>query len=159
GFALGTRQERIFIAGSGVNGAGALVNTGADQINATRFVTLTGDATVGGTGRLDVRGSSSSKNPPDGLLDLAGYTLTKAGANKLAIVSTLVTDGNIVVNQGTLSIETTSVVQGSGTITLNAGTTLQLWDNTIGNVTRNMAFNGITVDNQNRTSEIIDSNI
>jgi len=159
GFALGTSQERIFIAGIGVNGGGALVNTGADQINAARFVTLTGDAAVGGTGRLDVRGSSSSKNPPDGLLDLAGYTLTKTGANKLAIVSTLVTNGNIVVNQGTLSIETTSVVQGNGTITLNAGATLQLWDNTAGNVTRNMVFNGITVDNQNRASEIVDSNI
>jgi autotransporter-associated beta strand protein len=159
GFALGTRQERVFIAGAGVNGGGALVNTGADQINATRFVTLAADASVGGTGRLDVRGSSSSKNPPDGLLDLAGYALTKTGANKLAIVSTLVTNGNIVVNQGTLSIETTSLVQGSGTITLNAGTTLQLWDNPAGNVTRNMVFNGITVDNQNRTSEIIDSNI
>lgn len=160
GFALGTRQERVFIAGAGVNGGGALINAGADQINATRFVTLTADAAVGGTGRLDVRGSSSTKNPPDGLLDLAGHTLTKTGANKFAIVSTHVTDGNIVVSQGTLSIETSSIVQGSGTITFNPGTTLQFYDNTTtGNVTRNMVFNGMTVDNQNRTSEIIDSNI
>ncbi len=70
------------------------------------------------------------------------------------------TDGNITVNQGTLSIETTSTVQGNGTITMGAGTTLQFYDNTTqGNVTRNMVFNGITVDNQNRASEIIDSNV
>jgi autotransporter-associated beta strand protein len=160
GFALGTQQERILIAGAGVGGNGALINTGADQINATRFVTLTADATIGGTGRIDVRGSTSTANPPNGSLDVAGFTLTKTGANKFAIVSTLVTDGNIVVNQGTLSIETTSKVQGNGTITLNAGTTLQFYDNvTPGNVTRNMVFNGITVDNQNRAVEVIDSNI
>ncbi len=160
GFALGTQQERIAIAGGGVGAGGALVNNGADQTNATRFVSLIADATLGGTGRLDVRGSSSTKNPPDGILNLSGYTLTKTGNNKLALVATLVTDGNIVVNQGTLSIETTTQVQGNGTITLNAGTTLQFYDNTTaGNITRNMMFNGITLDNQNRAAEIADSNI
>ncbi len=77
GFALGSQQEALFIAGSGATGAGALVNTGADQTNATRFVTLQGNATIGGTGRLDVRGSSSTSNPPTGLLDLNGFTLSE----------------------------------------------------------------------------------
>ncbi len=160
GFALGTQQERIAIAGAGVGGLGALVNNGADQTNGTRFVSLIADATIGGTGRLDVRGSSSTSNPPTGILNLSGYTLTKVGANKLAIVATRVTDGNIIVNQGTLSIETTSIVQGNGTITMNAGTTLQFYDNTTtGNITRDMVFSGITVDNQNRAAEIVDSDI
>jgi autotransporter-associated beta strand protein len=159
GQALGTQQERISISGSGVAGNGALVNSGADQTNATRFISLENNATIGGTGRIDVRGSSSTSNPPTGLLNLSGYTLTKTGTNKFALVATRVTDGNIVVNQGTLSLETTTLVQGTGTITLNAGTTLSFYDNAAGSVTRNVVLNGATVDNQSRATEIVDSNI
>ena len=47
--------EPISIEGAGADGAGALVNYGGGQNNALRIVTMTGDATVGGTGRFDIR--------------------------------------------------------------------------------------------------------
>src|SRR5439155_11467495 len=48
--------KQFFIAGTGVGGNGAIVNNGATaQQNAFQKVTLTADATVGGTGRFDIR--------------------------------------------------------------------------------------------------------
>jgi autotransporter-associated beta strand protein len=62
-----------------------------------------------------------------------------------------VTDGNIVVNQGTFSIETTSSVLANGSdstsITYNAGTNAQFFSNTAATstVTRRMVINGAGV--------------
>ena len=55
GFNLST--EPISVQGTGVSGAGAIVNTGAQQTSALTSVTLTGDTTLGGTGRWDICGS------------------------------------------------------------------------------------------------------
>src|SRR6185369_12148992 len=69
---FGTKQ--FFIAGSGVGGTGAITNSGANSdTTAFLYVTLTGDATLGGTGRYDIRGSTSTTS-----LSTGGhpYTLT-----------------------------------------------------------------------------------
>ena len=50
--------EAISVQGNGVGlpGIGAIVNNStAQQQNALRFLTLTGDATIGGTARWDIR--------------------------------------------------------------------------------------------------------
>ncbi len=146
--ALNFGAKQFNIAGTGVGGAGAIVNSASvSQANAFQNIALTADATIGGIGRIDVRNGSAT-------LDLAGYTLTKTGTNQLSVVGGTITDGNIVVNQGEFAIQTsTNAVAGSGTITLNSGTTLGLWGNT-GTVTRALILNGATIFNESGSSTI-----
>lgn len=139
--------ERISIAGTGVGNIGALVNTGATGLtaNALQNVSLAANATIGGTQRFDMRGGSGS-------LDLAGFTLTKIGANQISLVglSGGVTSGNIIVNAGTLSLETSTVVAAAGTstITVNSGGTLGFYQTTAANITRPIILNtGGTISN------------
>ena len=132
-------SKQFVIAGTGVGGTGAITHSGtAAQINAFQLVRLSANATVGGTGRFDIRGVGSN-------LDLGGFTLTKNGSNQFSVVGTLVSDGNIVVNEGVFAIETVSSIEDSTTtdttITYNAGTTAQFF-NLTGPITRPMIFNG-----------------
>ena len=105
---------QVFVRGAGPNTNGTILNTGADQINALQRVTLTGPATFGGAARWDLRGG-----PP--FLDLAGYTLTKTGTSYTALVGGSMSDGDINIAQGTISIEAGAVVTaGTGRITVQA---------------------------------------
>ncbi|WP_367871808.1 beta strand repeat-containing protein [Luteolibacter sp. Populi] len=115
--------EIVRISGSGVGGAGALVNNGAAQQNALNRVVLTGNATAGGAARFDIRPGTAPT------LDLAGFTLTKTGTNQLSLVGTAITPGNVVINQGIFSVETTSTANTSGSITVNSGGTLGVYGN------------------------------
>ncbi len=132
---------QVLVQGAGVNTNGAIINTGgAGQINALQKVKLTGDATFGGTGRWDIRGTGT-------LLDLAGYTLTKTNTNYIGLVGPNVTDGNILVNQGTLDIEggaSVSNISGSTSITVGPAGLLQFYSLT-GPVTRPITVNGGTM--------------
>lgn len=122
--------EPITIAGAGVGGAGAIVNTAAEQQNAIRFLTLNGDASIGGVNRWDVRGAGGSGSF-SGALDLGGFTLSKTGTNKISIVDTLVlSNGNFVISNGTLAF-TRSQVSGPGFIDLGTNV-LQLENFTAG---------------------------
>jgi autotransporter-associated beta strand protein len=169
--ANGFADKQFFIAGAGPGGSGAIVNNGGpQQFNAFQRVTLTADATIGGsntgtttTGRLDMR----NNNPQ---LDLAGFTLTKTGNNQFSLVGVNVTDGNIVVNNGTLGIEaaTTIADNGSGkSITYNAGpgfTTTAWFYNLSGTVTRPMLFNSsgggtIVIGNASPQASTVGSNM
>ena len=170
-------------------GEGAIVNTGANnQQNALQNVTLSGDASIGGTARFDIR-STQAAGVNVGKLDLAGHTLTKLGSNQVSIVATDITTGNIVVNGGTnangtlsgiLSLESTTSTgtQGgagspdtSGTITMNPGSVLAFFQNPglaasaaantgeISAITWPITFNGNnTIGNGGGTVAIIDSN-
>jgi autotransporter-associated beta strand protein len=136
-----TNTEIIAIAGTGADGNGALINTGAAQLNALNKVVLTGDATVGGTSRFDIRAGTTPT------LSLNGFTLTKAGANQFSLVGTTITNGNLIVNGGILSIETSSTATGSGTITIGSGGTLAFYGTTGANITRDIIANGGTITN------------
>ena len=129
------------IAGTGVGGAGAIINSGTNaQQNAFQNISLSADATVGGTGRFDIRGGTP-------VLNLNGHTLTKIGTNQFSIVGAAVNSGNIVVNQGTLSIETATSIDNTvptDTITVNTGATLQFFANS-GTVSRPIVINGDNV--------------
>jgi fibronectin-binding autotransporter adhesin len=145
---VGPRE--VSIIGDGVSGSGALTNSGTtNQQNALQVVTLTGNASVGGTGRFDIRaGQVAGVNTAQ--LNLAGFTLTKNGTNQFTVVSANVNQGNIVVNAGTFAIEAGSNVlnNNDGTsITVNSGATLQFFANT-GTVSRPIILNGtgITVN-------------
>ena len=125
----------IKIAGTGVGGHGALTNSGANaQSNAILgTVTLTTDASVGGTSRFDIRG---------GGLVLAGHTLTKTDANQFNVANVNFDAGSIVINQGIFGIEgSSSIDTAGGSITVNSGGNLQFNGNT-GTVTRAITLNG-----------------
>ncbi|HZT23948.1 MAG TPA: autotransporter-associated beta strand repeat-containing protein, partial [Verrucomicrobiae bacterium] len=148
--AINFSTKQFNISGSGVGGNGAIVNSSAtnSQNNAFQNITLTGDATIGGSSRWDMRGGTPA-------LNLGTNTLTKTGSNQISIVAGNITgNGNIVVNQGEFAIQTGTNATGSGTFTFNNGATLGLWNNT-GNVTTAMAFNGTsTVLNESGASTI-----
>jgi fibronectin-binding autotransporter adhesin len=140
---FGGKQFRI--AGAGPDGSGAIVNFGVSQFNALQQVALTGNATVGGSQRFDIRSDPTGALNAD--LDLAGHTLTKSGANQFSLVGVDVTDGDIIVDQGIFAIETVTAIPDFGTgrkITMNAGTTLQLFNATASPsaIQRPFVFNG-----------------
>jgi autotransporter-associated beta strand protein len=126
------------IAGTGTDGNGVIVNNGVAQQNAFTSISLTGDATLGGSGRLDIRS-------PNSTLNLNGHTLTKVGTDQFSLVNTSVSSGSIIVNAGELSIEGTSGMGSDGNfITLNTNTTLQFF-NLTGGINRTIAVNGTGV--------------
>jgi autotransporter-associated beta strand protein len=167
--------KQFKVAGAGVGGNGAIVNTGAvAQPNAFGRIQLTADATFGGSQRFDIHAPLVG-TANGGQLDLNGKTLTKIGTNVFGIVNADVTAGDIVVGVGgqnpvpggTLSIEGTSNVLAvtnpttnqPSTITINDGSTLQFSGNT-GIVTRPIVLNGaVTVGNNGNNVAIIGSNI
>ena len=120
--------EPISIVGAGPDGAGVIVNYGGGQNNALRTVTMTGDATVGGTGRFDIRNVGGNAS-----LSTGGnaYKLTKKGPNQFSLVGVEVDPalGDVDVQEGSFGFETTSTL-GDATKTLNLGvnTTLILWN-------------------------------
>jgi fibronectin-binding autotransporter adhesin len=132
---FGTKQFNI--AGAGIDGLGVIVNTSsANQQNTFQNVVLLADATFGGPARWDFRGGTP-------LLDLAGHTLTKTNVNQISMVSPHITSGNIVIQQGTLSIEATPVFDASaGTITVNPGGYLGQFRTAAGAFTRSIVLNG-----------------
>ena len=118
----------IFFEGTGHNNQGAIISTG-NQNNALEDVTMTGDATVGGTGRFDIRNLGN----PVTRLSTGGnaYNLTKIGSAQFSLVGVTVDPalGDINVNEGTFSVEssTTGLGNPSRTINLGSAATLQFW--------------------------------
>ncbi|HOX03938.1 MAG TPA: autotransporter-associated beta strand repeat-containing protein [Candidatus Paceibacterota bacterium] len=121
--------EPISVSGAGVNGQGAIINTGPDNINALGNVTLTGNTTFGGSGRWDIRGGMARLST-----DGSAFSIIKTGANQVSLVGASVDAAlsNIDVQQGMLSVETTTTSLGnpSATLTVAAGATLQLYNTT-----------------------------
>jgi autotransporter-associated beta strand protein len=112
----------VTIAGTGVGNAGSIVNnSNFTQTSAIQALTLSADASIGGTQGWNVNGSA---------LELAGFTLTKTGSNTIAIEGPSITEGNLTVAQGKLSIlGGTQVLAGTtlpGVITVQSGATLEL---------------------------------
>ncbi len=140
---LSLSTEPIIVQGAGVGSAGAIVNTGAQQTSALTNVTLTGDTTVGGSGRWDVRGSGAT-------LSTGGnaFNLTKTGANQISVVGANVDSarGNITINQGILSFQTgaTSLGDATKSVTVNSGATLGFYNST-GSLNKLATLSGGTI--------------
>jgi fibronectin-binding autotransporter adhesin len=125
------------ISGAGVGGFGAIVNTGAENQNAFQSLSLSGDATVGGTGRWDVRGLT----PGAAWLDLGGFTLTKVGTNHVAFVDGVSdSSGSFVIDEGSFSF-TRSLVSGEGSVTVNNNAILWFENNTSGSFNKPIVLN------------------
>ncbi|MBU6410403.1 MAG: hypothetical protein KGR98_08440, partial [Verrucomicrobia bacterium] len=121
--------KAVLVSGTGSGGNGAIVNGGAQQINALNNVTLAGDTTLGGSGRWDIRGGAPSLNTsPAG----NAFNIVKTGVNQVSLVGVGTIDpalGNIDIQQGTFAIQTTTTQVGdpAKTITIHNGATLDLW--------------------------------
>ncbi len=137
GNSLGTRP--VSVKGSGTDGSGAIVsNSGANQLNALSSLTLAGDTTLGGSVRWDVRGTGAT---------LTGntYNLTKTGSNGIFLVDLGNTGlGNVVVNQGSLCIQGTTVLEDlTKTVTVNTGGAITFWQTPTANpINRALTLNG-----------------
>ena len=92
----------LTIAGSGTAGQGAFINNGTDGASGNRsaaFITLSADATVGGTGSIRmIRGGHGADT-----LTLNGFTLSKVGSGTFFLDNTTVTAGTIQVKGGSFS--------------------------------------------------------
>lgn len=141
GFNLST--EPISVRGAGVSGNGTIVNGGASQTSALTNVTLTGDTTLGGSGRWDIRGTGAT-------LGTGGnsYNLTKTGANQISFVAANVDAAlaNININQGILAFQasTTSMGDPTKTVTIAPGAILGFY-NTANVMTKLCNLNGGTL--------------
>jgi autotransporter-associated beta strand protein len=122
--------ETISVSGAGASGIGAIINSGADQVNAVARVTLAADTTFGGKGRWDVRGSGASLNTGGN-----AFNIIKIGTNQVSLVGTTVDPalGDITIQEGVFGIQTTTVSLGgvgdsTKTITVYPNATLELWN-------------------------------
>jgi fibronectin-binding autotransporter adhesin len=132
--------ESVTVSGSGVDGNGAIINTGAQQLNAFRFVTLAGDTTLGGPGnflaagnpgRWDIRLANGSASLLTGGM---GHSLTKAGSNQIALVGVTVDPalGDITIKGGLLGFETSTTSMGDpfARLTVEPGASLSFFNST-----------------------------
>ena len=125
--------EAVTVSGAGVNGFGAIINTGAGQNNALRDVTLAGDTVFGGTNRWDIRTNLSAR----ATLSTGGaaYNLTKVGLNQFSLVDANVDSAlaDIDIRSGILGYELSTAGLGdpSRTLTLRSNATMQLWGSTV----------------------------
>ncbi len=97
---------------------GAIINSGAQQTNALTNVTLTGDATFGGTGRWDIRGTGAKLSTGSN-----AFNLTKIGTNQVSFVGATIDPAlaNININQGVLAFQTSTSSMGDPTKTVTIG--------------------------------------
>lgn len=128
--------EPVTVSGAG-SGAGAIINSGAQQLNALRYVTLAGNTTFGNNpGRWDLRGAPSTADPANAALSTGGnpYTLTKVGTNAIALVGVTVDPAlaDIHVQEGILGVETATTGLGNpaSTLTVHPGATLRFFNMT-----------------------------
>jgi autotransporter-associated beta strand protein len=118
----------LTIAGSGTSGQGALINNGSSGLSGNRStpnITLSANATIGGSGDIYMVNSGHAADT----LNLAGFTLTKTGANKFVLDNTAVTGGGTIsISQGTISTFTAgSSASGTAFALANtAGVTLDV---------------------------------
>lgn len=148
GSTTAARDFNGVIAGTGVGGLGAVVNNGASQQQGFGTLTLAGNATVGGTAQWDVRPITAGT----GVLDLAGFTLTKVGANNLNIADSSVTaDGTIQINEGSITAAR-GIFSGAGSFDVASGAALRLANFTSGSFDKaiNLA-DGATLSNTGAT--------
>ena len=147
--------KQFNISGTGAGGVGALINSStSNQINAFQKVTLTADASVGGTGRFDIRGGTP-------VLDLGGHTLTKTGTNQFALVGgTLTGGGSIDVTLGLFSFQTTSSTSGTGSITYEPGINAEFYQTGAGKFNWDQYFLGNnTLGSANGTAANVNGNM
>jgi autotransporter-associated beta strand protein len=148
----------VSISGSGVNGQGALINSYADYPNESMKITLTGDATFGGSARWDLASGSQISGAHNLTVDFSADTggpygewnSPVIGSNVLSI--TLINGSKIGAKNCDSSFQNPGTVLTidpngqlvfwnggwNGSLHVNSGATVYLW-------TAPSAFNGNTI--------------
>ena len=138
GYNLGA--EPVTVSGSGIAGAGAILNSGAVALNALQFVTLAGDTTFGGTNRWDIR-----TNALGAALTGNGHNLTKVSGNDIYLANVGNAGlSNVVIQAGRIGVQNNTHLGGTGTLILATGAGLDFWDTTVTN-TKAMSVTNATV--------------
>ena len=145
GFSVGS--ELLTASGAGPANTGAIINTGANQSNAVRNLTLTGDTTIGGATRWDIRGVPALNIAAT--LNGNGFALTKTGPNQIWLANLGNFNlGNITVSQGTLGFEGANIIApGAATLTVNPGATLAFLNTYDSDFNRAIALDSATLQN------------
>jgi len=133
------RDYHAVIAGNGttLDAAGAITNSAGGHNNGFGSITLAGNASIGGSGRWDLRPLVAGQAK----VDLAGFTLTKTGFNYIGLVDGEMTaNGSVIIDDGTLGV-TRMVVGGSGAFTVNEFGLLQFENYTSGSFDKHIALN------------------
>jgi|GEM_PF-1502663 len=98
---LGGSLGVLNVSGNGVDGNGAIVNSGTTlPAYNLHNLTLTGDTLIGTPNMMGVRGPTTA--PPFSSISMNGHTLTWNGSGSFYIGDCIVTNGNLVIQQGTL---------------------------------------------------------
>ncbi|MBN2580630.1 MAG: autotransporter-associated beta strand repeat-containing protein [Pirellulales bacterium] len=157
------RQEPISVQGAGDASDGAIVNNHSDQTSGVDpylyYVTLTGNATIGGTYDWSIQGKVPAGSGWDpGYLDGGStnhFALTKAGANDIELADLGDTNlGDINVTEGTLTVSGNTDL-GASTLTLSGGAKFKLSDATeTVQKTLDVAATGGVIDNDSGDSTI-----
>jgi fibronectin-binding autotransporter adhesin len=129
----GSISEPIFVQGTGVSGSGAIIDSLSGADPTLSAITLTADTTFGGTYRWDVSGLSTGGN---------AYNLTVAGGAyhefSNANIDTNLANVTITGSSTTFGDKgTTALGNPADTIEIQAGATLEFWNNGSANVTLN----------------------
>jgi autotransporter-associated beta strand protein len=114
-------SQDFIISGTGWDGRGAFVNNGQSVPNynvGVRHITLAGDATIGGAQRFDLW--------DNGAVNGNGFTLTKDGANEIAI-NRSITNCTIVIKSGMWTIQGDQTLGGADFPTYLQGGSLNIW--------------------------------
>ena len=140
--------EIINVTGDGLGNAGAIINLGAAQPSALRFVTLNGNTTFGGINRWDLKAN------PTGALTGNNRTLTKRGPNEVWLVNLAETGlGAMVIAEGKLGFQGTATMGSvASNLTVSAGGILGLWATGTNVLTKAMTFSGGVIYNGNGTN-------
>jgi len=104
-------RKVIEIIGTGFNGTGALRNTSGTGTVTT--VTLTGNASIGGSSRIDFAAYDTNPNPGitsnAPVLNGGAFDLTKIGINELVFIETTISNlGKLIISEGEVRAETRS---------------------------------------------------
>ncbi|HEU5123995.1 MAG TPA: autotransporter-associated beta strand repeat-containing protein, partial [Verrucomicrobiae bacterium] len=127
------QSKPIIVSGAGVDGTGAITDSGGAVYGLTSSVTLTGDTTFNFPSRWDLSGATlSTENHPYNLtLNSAGYFEFKNLSMDSALANITVASGNLGL------IGTTSLGDPSATLTLSPGAALTFYNDGGNNVSIN----------------------
>ena len=112
-------KKTFYIEGDGPDGSGAIVNNATSNLYGKHLehVVMTGDATIGGCGFVEIRGSGNG-------IDCGGYELTVKNAGRLLVeAGTYLTNAtDIVVDGGRLQVCNSCTLGADRIVLQNGGT-------------------------------------
>jgi len=130
-------NKNLILNGNGINGGGALLNSGSTAGSSTGTVNLTGSSTIvsAGFGGLTVGGAVTN----------SGYALTVDGAGATTLSGIVSGVGSLIKN-GTGNLILNGANSFSGGVILNSGTLGLGNASALGSISNIVAINGGTVD-------------